>query len=617
MEEHGPRRKLTTILCADCAGYSRMMRADEEGTYRRLQDCRQLITRVIGEHEGRIFGSAGDSVIAEFPSPVEAVRAAVEIQHAIEGLGSGLPEDRRMHFRIGINLGDVMIEGEDLIGDGVNVAARLQGLAEPGSLSISGSVYEQVRHKLALDWKDLGDQIVKNIAEPVRAYRVRVGRRATDRSGMANIATSRRIRLVGAAGVLLLLSLTAVGIHLGWRYKAVPQCNHASIAVLPFANLSGDPAQDYFSDGTTEDMIAALGRFSDLSVIARVAVQQYKGKPVQPGQLSRDLGVCYALEGSVRKSGEQAVVGAQLIDALSGRLLWSDSYDGDLKDLFTVRNRIAQSVVGKLAIKLQDIERRRAFKKPTDSLDAYEFVLRGRDYYGRNTRPANTAARKLFEQAIQRDPTYASAYAALGLTRVAAATSGWTEFRDEALRQAESLAQKAIELDADNAEAHRLLGDVYFNRVQFDLAIAEHDRAIALNPNDAESHDARGRILVYVGRPDEALKSFEIANRLNPNLGSGQIHLEHLGWAYYLERRYEEAVAALTAGVRAGPDDYYIHAGLAAAYAQLGRKDQAAHAADDLRRVWPFFEVDSFVVQFQGDANRALVVEGLRKAGLK
>ncbi len=616
MEEHGPRRKLTTILCADCAGYSRLMRADEEGTYRVLQSCRQLIARLIDEHEGRIFGSAGDSVVAEFPSPVEAVRCAADIQQAIEKLGAELPEDHRMHFRIGINLGDVMIEGDDLIGDGVNVAARLQGLSEPGGICISGSVHEQIKNKLALDCDDLGDQTVKNITDPVRVHRVRTGLQATRRLGMAGIGTHWRTRLAGV-GLLALLSLAVVIVYLkyGGQSPAPQPCVHASIAVLPFANLSGDPSQDYFVDGTTEDIIAALGRFSDLSVIARVAVQQYKGKPLQPGELNRDLGVCYALEGSVRKNGDQVLVTAQLIDALSGLLLWSDSYDGELKDVFAVRNKITQSVAGKLAIKLNDIERQRAFKKPTDSLDAYDYVLRGRDYYARNTRAANTEAKKLFEQAVDLDPGYASAYAALGRARLIAAVSGWTEFRDEALKQAETLAQKAIDLDEGNADAHRLLAGVYFNRRQFDLAISEDNRAIALNPNDAESYAARGSILVYTGHPKEAIADFEIAKRLNPGMGSGR--LEPVGWAYYLERRYEEAVTTLKTGLRTSPNDYFIHAGLAASYAQLGRRDEAAHAAEDLRRVWPFFETDTFVQQFQSEANRALIVDGLRKAGLK
>jgi TolB-like protein/Flp pilus assembly protein TadD len=520
-----------------------------------------------------------------------------------------------MHFRIGINLGDVITEADDLIGDGVNVAARLQGLSDPGGICISASVYEQIKNKVTLDCDDLGGQIVKNIADPVRVFRVRVGPQALRQRPTNRIATLWAIRLAGAGLITFLLIATLI-MHLSYNVARTvrPQCTHASIAVLPFDNLSGEPAQDYFSDGTTEDISAALGRFSDLSVIAHVAVQRYKGKPLQPGQLNRELGVCYALEGSVRRNGNQVLITAQLVDALSGLLLWSDSYAGELKDIFTLRNEITQGVAGKLAIKLIDIERQRAFKKPTENLEAYDYLLRGRDYIARNTRSGTEEAKKLFERAIDLDPTYTSVYVALGLTRLKDVGYGWTEFPDEGLKQAESLAQKAIELDDGNAEAHALLGRVYLIRGQLDVAISEAEHAIALNPNDAGSYAARGTVLVFSGHPKEAIESFEIALRLNPGMGSSRY--EPVGWAYYLERRYEEAVTALTAGVRTSPSDYYNYAGLAASYAQLGRTDEAVHAAEEVRRIWPFFQVDSFVAQFD-EANRALIVEGLHKAGLK
>ena len=611
----GPKRKLTTILCADCAGYSRMMRDDEEATFKTLHECRQLIERAVAAHEGRIFGSAGDSVVAEFASPVEAVRAGTEILDAIAEFGTSLPAERRMLFRIGINLGDVLLEGADLIGDGVNVASRLQALAPPGGICISGGVHEQVKNKLTLLWEDLGGQRVKNIADPVHAYRLRTDPHKVRRTVAERLGPSY-LRRVAGLGALAIICIGLVGSasYLGWQMPSASQCGRASIAVLPFDNLSGDPAQDYFSDGTTEDIIAALGRFSDMSVIARGAVQKYKGKPPEPASLSRDLGVCYALEGSVRKTADRVLVSAQLVDTASGKVLWSDSYDGSLNDVFAVRNQITQDVAGKLAIKLQDIESKRAFKKPTDSLEAYDYLLRGREYYARGSREANSEARKLFEKAISIDPSYASAHAALGYTRLTAAELGWTEFRAEALQEAQDLAQKAIALDRDNAEAHRLLGEVYFKRAQFDLAISEDERAIALNPNDAASYDSRGAVLVYTGRPKEALASFEVARRLNPDDPS---RLEPLGWAYYLEGRFEEAIAAWTSGTHRYPDLYVFHAGLAAAYAQLNRRNEAASAVNQLMRTWPFFESVAFSEQFQGDANRARIVDGLRKAGLR
>jgi adenylate cyclase len=625
VEEHRPKRKLTTIFCADCEGFSRLMRADEELTFRVLQECRKLIEQLISEHDGRVFGSAGDSVVAEFPSPVEAVRSAIEIQQGIERLGADLPDDHRMNFRIGINLGDVMIQDNDLIGDGVNVAARLEGLSDPGGICISGNVYEQIKNKLTVDCDDLGDQLVKNIAEPLRVYRLRAVPQARLRPSTSQVSTQSRIRLL-TLGVItfFLIAISIVYVNYNAKGPVRPACTHASIAVLPFANLSGDAAQDYLSDGTTEDIIAALGRFSALSVIAHVAVAPYKGKPLKPGQLNHELGVCYTLEGSVRRNGNQVLITAQLGDALSGLLLWSDSYAGEFRDIFRLRNEITQSVASKLAIKIIGIESQRAFKKPTGNLDAYDYVLRGRDYYARDTRSGNREARTLFERAIELDPGYASAYVALGLTRSKAAYAGWTEFPDEALTQAETSAQKAIELDDGDAEAHALLGLVYLNRGPLDAALSEAERAIALNPSDANSYATRGAVLVYSGHAGEAITSFEIAMRLNPRMVSSQF--EPIGWAYYLEHRYKEAITSLKAGASVNPNDYYDQAGLAACYAQLGQMDEAAHAAGEIRRIWPFFDVESFVVTFDTNcsttpsvcrANHSLIVEGLHKAGLE
>jgi TolB-like protein/class 3 adenylate cyclase/Flp pilus assembly protein TadD len=622
VEQQEPTRKLTTILHADAAGYCRLMRSDEEGTYRHLQVCRQQFYHLIEQHQGRIFGTAGDSVIAEFASPVEAVRAAIEIRKAVESLEAGLPEERKMRFRIGINLGDVMVEGNNLLGDGVNVAQRLEGLSEPGGICISSSVFEQVRNKLPLDFEDIGNQLVKNIAEPVHAYRARIG---VERPGLLrrDRYVGRNRFWVGGAAVFLLTLAAVATVQFGvWpvlfkqrgQNSELPRSDRPMIAVLPFANLSGDPAQEYFSDGVTEDVIAALSRFSDLSVIARAAVLQYKGRPLQPGELSRDLGARYALEGSVDKQANQVRVNAQLIDAVSGVVLGSDSYDGELKDLFAVRDKITQSVVGRLAIRLSEVEKQRAFAKPTGNLAAYDYVLRGRDSYARYTRPANNEARTMFEQAIRLDPGYASAYVALGLTWVAAAKLGWTEFPGDALQKATELAQKALELDDGNSEAHLLLASVYFDRAQFDAATTEVNRALTLNPNDAEGYADKGASLVYMGHSKEAIESFEIAKRLNPALRSGQY--EPIGWAYYMERRYDDAIAEFEEAL--GTDmDVFLHAGLAASYAQVGRAQDAAREATAVMHLWPFFRVEIFARQFRGETDRLLVVEGLRKAGLK
>jgi adenylate cyclase len=585
------------------------------------------IEELVEQHQGRIFGTAGDSVIAEFASPVEALRCAVAVQQTIEEMDQQLPVGGRMRFRIGINLGDVLIEGADLLGDGVNVADRIQHLAQPGGICISAAVHEMAKSRPDFAFDDLGAVNVKNIADPIHVYRVRL---AGGTRGVAPARPRRWSRIVrlagwGAAAVVLAAGALGIASYAGYLHlpfiKNDPQVDaasvaHPSIAVLPFDNLSGDAAQDYFAEGITEDMTLALGRFSDLSVIAREAVQQYKGKALKPGELSADLGVRYALQGSVRRESDRVRVTATLSDALTGVQLWSDRYDGEVKDVFAVQDDITQKVVGTLAVKLSDIERQRSLAKPPENLQAYDYLQRGWEHYRRNTRADNREARKLLEQAIALDPNYASAYAALAVVRQVVVPAGWAEQPAEALNDAERLARKALQLDSSNAQAHAVLADIYLNRSQYDLARAEDDQAIALNPNDARSHAARGGVLVYAGEPEEAIKSFEIARRLNPTM---DIALQYysIGWAYYLVRRYDDAARLSESGVRQDPSDYFTHACLAASYAQLGRMEDAARAVSGTLHAWPFFRVEVFVSQFKREADRALIAEGLRKAGLK
>jgi TolB-like protein/class 3 adenylate cyclase/Flp pilus assembly protein TadD len=618
-------RKLTTILSADAAEYSRMMRSDEDGTFRTLRACREAILRLIGDHQGRVFNTAGDSVVAEFASPVEALRCAAEVQQAIEKLGVGLPESLRMKFRIGINLGDVLVEGTDLIGDGVNVAARIQQGAKPGEIRIAAGVHELVKNQPEFSYDDLGRLSAKNIAEPIHVYgarRVAAGERPTLRR--------RRMRAVlragGGAALVAGLAVGAVGlaVHFGyvplpdWQseaHRSSPGTAQASIAVLPFNNLSGDPAQDYFAEGITEDMTLALGRFSDLSVLSREAVEQYRGKILRPGQLNDELGVRYELQGSVRRDGERVRVTAKLIDATTGVQLWSDRYDGAMKDVFAVQDNITQQVVGTLAIRLSGIESQHALAKPPENLQAYDYLQRGREYLRRNTRADNREARRMFETAIQLDPNYAAAYVGLGYTYLAAAFSGWTEQVVESVLKAKEYGQKALELDGANAEAHALLGTVYLNQGESDQAIAEIRQAIELNPNDAKSYAMLGGALTYGGKSQEAIAPFELAMRLNPDMDVGRFN--PVGWAYYLVGRYEDAVKVQEAALRRSPDDYYVHAGLAASYAQLGRAIDAQRAAQNTLRTWPFFRATDFADQFNSNADYRKIIDGLYKAGLK
>jgi TolB-like protein/class 3 adenylate cyclase/Flp pilus assembly protein TadD len=624
VHDSDPIRKLTTILSADVAEFSRMMRADEDGTFRTLRACRQSIEPLVDHYQGRIFGTAGDSVVAEFASPVEALRCAVEIQQAVDKVGADVPEHLRMKFRIGINLGDVLVEGTDLIGDGVNIADRIQHAAKPGEICISAGVHEVVKNQPGFSCEDLGDLAVKNIAQPVRMYRARrtatgtppPARRPAHVASWALIWSAVSVGvLTSALGLVFHLDLLPLASRPSEPAGDASRSTQVSIAVLPFDNLSADQTQDYFVEGITEEMILALGRFSDLSVIAREAVQQYKGKGMNPGELSRDLGVRYALQGSVRRDGERVRVTATLIDARTGVQLWADRYDGEVGDVFAVQDDITQKVVGTLAIKLTDIERQRSLARPPENLQAYDYAQRAWNHYRAGTRADIRDARKLFEQAIALDPDYAQAYVGLATTRVVTVSSGWTEQTAEALAEAERLARKALSLDSSSAAAHATLAEVYLHRQQYDLARAEDEQAIALNPNDAWSHAARGGVLVYAGEPEEAVRSFEIALRLDPSLSI--VGAYPAGWAYYLVGRYEDGVRVMERQAQQFPSDFFVHAALAASYAQLGRKEDAARAVTSVLRSWPFFHVDTFVAQFRRMKDREAIREGLLKAGLK
>src|SRR5262245_4715848 len=395
-----------------------MMRSDEDGTYRALRSCRQAIEPLVADHQGRIFGTAGDSVVAEFSSPVEALRCAADIQQAVENLCTELAEDRRMRFRIGINLGDVLVNGKDLIGDGVNVADRIQHVAKPGEICISAGVHELVKNQPDFSYEDLGDLAVKNIAQPVRVHRarrlstpdarLRTRRRRTHAALRAGSwAALAVVAAAGALGLAFYLGLVPQSAWQSGSPSASAGFTNPSIAVLPFDNLSGDQTQDYFAQGITEDVTLALGRFSDLSVIAREAVQQYKGQVLKTGELNADLGVRYALQGSVRRDGDRVRVTATLSDAMTGVQLWADRYDGEVKDVFAVQDDITQKVVGTLAIKINDIERQRSLAKPPENLQAYDYLQRGWDSYRRSTRADNREARRMFEQGIGLDANYA------------------------------------------------------------------------------------------------------------------------------------------------------------------------------------------------------------------
>ncbi len=618
-------RRLVAILCADVAGYSRLMGVDEDGTLSalaRLMDER--VAPVVAGHRGRIFKTTGDGFLAEFPSPVEAVRAALEIVGGEAPARAASPEAPPLRLKIGLTLGDVVVRGSDLFGDAVNVAARLQAIAEPDSVLASAAVHEQVGDRVAARWTDLGDKSLKNIARPVRVYRVTAAERQSRRT-LPNFVSGRRAR---AAAVLTIAALAIVGALVGWQVwqrwesdspalapeqaagRGVP-----TIAVLPFVNRSDETVADYFSDGVTEDLINALGRFSSLSVIAFGATLPYKGKALSPIEISRALGVRYLVEGSVRRAGDRVRVTARLSEAESGTLLWSEQFDEELKDIFTVQETISRRVAGTLAASLTRIEARRALAKPPGNLDAYDLVLRGRENILRATRSANREARAQFERAIALDPGYAAAYAGLGSAYYEMVSAGWTEFPDDIIRRAEEQARRALALDDSNIDARRALSRIYGHLHQHDRALAEADQALKNNPSDAESHLARAAALLWLGRIEESVSASETAARLNPQFPPSA-HFIH-GLALYSTRRYADAIPVIVRGLSRYPENVFLHATAAAAYAQLGSAEDAALAVAAVRRLNPFFDAEQFGSQFGEPAYHAHVREGLAKAGLQ
>jgi adenylate cyclase len=629
-ESASRKRKLAAILHADVVGFSRLMGADEAGTHQALNELRRAVDPLITTHGGRIVGTAGDSLLADFSSVVDALGCAIEMQQASRALNDPLPPERRLELRIGVNLGDVIVDGDDIFGDGVNIAARLEGLAEPGTVCISQTVYDQVRNKLDLNYRPLGSHRVKNIAEPVRVY-------AVGAPAAAFRPRKSRRSLLAAAGVIAIVvaGVAAWAFHLGTgrgllELGAAPKpievagpaaparfAGRPSLAVLPFANLSGDQSEDFFSDGIAEDIVTALGRFSNLLVVAKSASFQFKGLSLAPAEIGRRLDVRYLLEGSVRRADNRVRVTAELSEAATGRNVWSQAYDAEIKDIFSVQEDIARRVVGAAAIKLTRFELDRALGKPTQSLAAYEYVLRGREVFSHATREGNHEAQDMFQHAIDLDPSYADAYAALGLSLIEAVSSGWTEFIPDDLRRAETLAQKALSIDPACTTAHRLLAEVNMMKGRFDLALDEAQRAIEINPNDAESILTRAETLVWAGRATEALPWGQDALRLDPTNARTNFML---GMVYFFLERYGEAVEAMSRGLAGNLGRTTQLMGrpvLSATYAELDRPQDAERERGAAMRQSPFFDAERFAGQFGTRAARDHMLDGLKKAGFR
>ena len=584
-------RKLAAILAADVVGYSRLAGADEDRTLARLRALRSdLIDPTIAVHNGRVIKRTGDGALVEFRSVVDAVRCAIEVQNGMVERNAGVPQERRIEFRIGIHLGDVVEESDgDLMGDGVNIASRLEGVAAPGAICLSEDAYRQVKARLDLSVSDLGNTQLKNIAEPIRVYSLRVGTTEAKATATSQPVTSRPTT------------------------ELPPKL---SIAVLPFANMSGDVEQEYFADGISEDIITSLSKLPQLFVIARNSSFTFKGKNVHVQEIGRNLGVRYVLEGSVRKSGNRVRITAQLIDTASGGHLWAERFDRDLTEIFAVQDDVTQQIVGALAINLTEGDRQGLAPEHTGNIEAYDYFLRGRELWHRLTKETNVAARDLLHRAIKLDPNFASAHAFLALTHVLDYLNGWSPSPPNSREQAEELATRAVALDDRDPRAHWALSIVELYSRRHDVAISEAQCAIVLNPNFAEGHVSLGEALNYSARADEALKHFDWAKVLNPYFPDVLLHFQALA-SFHLGR-YEQAVGLLKERLTRNPVTDVSRALLAASYGHLGRFDEARAAWQEVLRVNPDYSLEyrRKVLPYKNPDDFELVVDGLRKAGL-
>ena len=584
MDVPGPERRLAAVLAADMVGYSRLMEVDERGTLARFKTHRiELIDPAIAKNRGRIIKTTGDGILVEFHSVADAVLCATEIQRRMARRNADVAPARWIQFRIGINLGDVIVEDDDIFGDGVNVAARLQALAEPGGICVSGAVRDQVGHRLDnLEFEDLGDQSVKNITRPIRVFAVKLE---------AEPDTAPE----GSAGAVTTAS------------------RKPSIAVLPFANMSGDPEQEFFADGLTEDIITELSRFRDLFVISRNSTFVHKGKAVKVQEVAREFGVDFVLEGSVRKAGDRIRVNVQLIDAETDRHIWAERYDRKLEDIFALQDEMTGAIVATLPGRVEAVTHERAKRKPADNLVAYECVLAAKVLHHRSVQADNAEAQRLLDRALTLDPSYAHAHAWKACVLGQTYANGWSTDREATLRHLGEELEIALGLDDNDSDVHRILAALNVMREDYDKATYHQERALALNPNYDLIVVQQGELLTCLGRPEEGIDWIKKAMRLNPY--HPERFWSHLGRACYCAEKYAEAADAFS---RINRPDYMHHAFLAATFARMGNAvAAAAHATEVLQRETKFSVADFLRTQhYKHEADRKRLEAGLLKAGL-
>jgi len=631
MATEGFKRKLAAILSADVAGYSRLMGEDEAATVRTLETYRRVISDLIQQHRGRVVDSPGDNILAEFASVVDAVQCAVAVQKEIQARNLELPETRRMQFRIGINLGDVIEEENRLYGDGVNIAARLESLAEPGGICVSKTAFDHIETKLPLGYEYLGEQTVKNIAKPVCAYKVQMDPRVTVKA-KAEVKPKEDTRRRPMIIALVVVLLMAAGAAVFWRFAfppaepkvekasqqqmAFPLPDKPSIAVMPFLNLTGEPSQDVFCDGLTEGLITALSKVPQLFVTARDSAFRYKGKGVKTKQVSEELGVQYVLEGSVQRTRDRVRVTTQLIEALTGHHLWSERYDRSLKDIFDLQDEITMKILTELRVKITGGETARVQAKGTNNLQAYLKVLEAIGYGAQMNKEANAAAQRLSQEAVRLDPNYPMAHGYLSAMLTQQVWFGASESTQETLSNAMKEAQRALELDNSSAEAQGALSQVFLLSGQHDKAIESGERAVRLDPNSARQIVRLVLCLNYSFRNEEAIPLVRQAIRLNPFYA---LLYSQLGVAYRETGRYEEGIAAFKKALQLAPNYFLANLMLAILYSYAGREAEARAAAAEVRRIDPNFSLIRYAKEapWKEGPRRDRILDALRQAGLK
>ncbi len=583
MTQDGPKRKLAAILSADVKGYSLLMADDETFTIRTLKEYRGIMSNCIEQHNGRVVDSPGDNLLAEFSSVVDAVECAVEIQKQLKKENKRLVEDKRLEFRIGVNIGDVIQDEDRIYGSGVNVAARIEGIADPGGICISRNAYDHVKDKLELEFEHLGEHEVKNIKEPIRVYKVLL-------DSDSSATTSVKVPLEPP--------------------------DKPSIAVLPFDNMSGDPSQEYFGDGLTEQIISGLCKVSDLFVIARNSSFAYKGKSIGVKQIAKELGVKYILEGSVQKAGDRVRITVQLIDATTDYHMWSESYDRDLSDVFALQDEITLKLMRKMQTKLTFGEQARLWEGGTTNIQALDRHMRGNDCFFRYNEKDNKQAQLFYKEAINIDKFYAMPYVMLGSVHFSDLFLGWSKSPIQSLEEAEKNVEKALALNDSLDLAHSLLGWIYLLKRQHDEAIREGERAIELNPNGSEAHALLAFILSLSDKTKLAIKLLRRALRLNPI--PPPHYYNFMAMAYRIDEQYEKAIESAEKGLSGNPDQLMPYLTMAASYISLDRTEEAHKAVKEVLRIDPNFSIESLAktVPYKNQETADRYFETLRKAGL-